>query len=85
MYRVKFKASAEKQLNKLHINIQKRLISRLEFFLSQINPLLYADKLTDSRLGQYRFRVGDYRIAFDLEGVDTIMIVKVGHRREIYR
>jgi mRNA interferase RelE/StbE len=35
-------------------------------------------------LGAYRFRIGDYRVVFDLEG-DEIVILRVGHRRDIYR
>lgn len=37
-----------------------------------------------SVLGSYRFRIGDYRVVFDLEG-DQIVILRVGHRREIYK
>lgn len=48
------------------------------------DPLKYAEKLIDSELGNYRFRVGDYRIIFDLEK-DEIVVLRVGHRREIYK
>jgi len=46
--------------------------------------LKYAQKLSDPRLGTYRFRVGEYRVIFDVEGSD-IVILRVGHRKEIYR
>ena len=48
------------------------------------DPLWYAEKLIHSALGSYRFRIGDYRVVFDLEG-DQIIVLRVGHRREIYR
>ena len=48
------------------------------------DPLNHAERLTESELGSYRFRVGDYRVIFDLEG-DEIVVLRVGHRREIYR
>ena len=48
------------------------------------NPLRYAEKLSDPVLGTYRFRIGDYRVIFDLEG-NEIVVLRVGHRREIYR
>lgn len=48
------------------------------------DPLSYAVKLKDSRLGTYRFRIGDYRVIFDIED-DEIVILRVGHRRDIYR
>ncbi len=40
--------------------------------------------MVDSSLGEYRFRVGDFRIIFDLDG-DNLVILRVGHRREVYR
>lgn len=37
-------------------------------------------------LGGYRFRIGDYRVIFDLEGEDEdIVVLRVGHRSLIYR
>lgn len=34
---------------------------------------------------QFRLRVGDYRVLFDREGLLVLSVVRVGHRREIYR
>jgi mRNA interferase RelE/StbE len=48
------------------------------------DPLIHAEKLIDSRFGTYRFRVGAYRVIFDLEGNDLV-VLRVGHRKEIYR
>ena len=48
------------------------------------NPRLFAVKLMDKALGQYRYRIGDYRIIFDIEN-ENIIILRIGHRREIYR
>jgi len=44
----------------------------------------YAIRLTESKLGTYRFRIGDYRAIFDLEG-NEIVVLRVGHRRDIYK
>ena len=44
----------------------------------------YAIKLSNKNIGSYRFRIGDYRIIFDIDGND-IVILKIGHRREIYK
>ena len=85
MYQIEFKASADKRFSKLPKNIQIRIVQKLEFFLSQPEPLFYAEILTNPRIGTYRFRIGDYRIVFDLEDNQTIMIVDVDHRRDIYR
>jgi mRNA interferase RelE/StbE len=48
------------------------------------DPLKHAEPLKQSELGSYRFRIGEYRVVFDLER-DQIIILRVGHRREIYR
>lgn len=50
----------------------------------QENPRELSVKLIDESLGQYRYRIGDYRVIFDIHGND-IVILRVGHRREIYR
>ena len=47
------------------------------------DPLKYGERITDPRLGSYRFRIGD-RVVFDLEG-EEIVVLRVGHRREIYK
>ena len=48
------------------------------------DPLKYARKLIDPKLGGYRFRIGDYRVVFDIEN-DEIVVLRIGHRKEIYR
>lgn len=44
----------------------------------------YARKMIDPALGTYRFRVGEYRIIFDIEG-NELIILRVGHWQQIYR
>ena len=54
-----FSASASRQLSRLHIDVQTRIVEKLNFYISQGQPLRFAEKLTDSRFGQWRFRIGD--------------------------
>ena len=79
-----FSSRARKDIKKLSPEIAKRIIKKLDYFVSAPNPLEFAESLINIEIGQYRFRVGDYRITFDVEG-EKIVILKVGHRREIYR
>lgn len=81
-YSLLYTKTAVKDIKKLDIVAQKRLKKKLELLAS--DPLHYSKKLVHSDLGTYRYRVGDYRIVFDLEGKD-IIILRVGHRREIYK
>ena len=84
MYSYEFKLQAVKDLKKLPKEIQKRIIKKLDFFVSSPNPLFFADKLIHFEIGQYRFRIGDYRIIFDIEE-EKIIILTLGHRKEIYK
>lgn len=84
MYSYEFKPQAIRDLKKLPKTIQNRIIKKLDFYVSTKNPLSFADRLIHFEIGSYRFRIGDYRVIFDLEG-ETIIILTLGHRKEIYR
>ena len=81
-YGLLYTRRAEKDILKLDPEIKERIGKSLLRFSK--DPLKFAEKLTDSSLGTYRFRVGDYRVVFDLEGVE-IVVLRVGHRKEIYK
>lgn len=84
MYTYEFKAQAIRDLKKLPKSIQKRIIRKLDFYISHQNPLSFADHLINFEIGQYRFRIGDYRVVFDVEE-EQIIILTLGHRKEIYK
>ena len=48
------------------------------------DPARNSKRQTQPALGTYRYRVGDYRIIFDITGSDLV-ILRVGHRSTIYR
>ncbi len=81
-YNLVYTRRAEKDIKKLDSSIKSRIGNAL--LKLQDNPLLYSDKLSDPALGTYKFRIGDYRVIFDIEGNDVV-ILRVGHRREIYK
>ncbi len=76
--------SASRDLKELDISISKRIAKKLDFWVKSDNSLQFAENLTNSELGEYRFRVGDYRIIFDVEG-KNIVVLSIGHRKEIYK
>lgn len=84
MYTYIFRPRAEREFKKLSRQIQTQIRDKLKFFISTPNPTDFAVHLRDFELGSYRFRIGDYRVTFDIQG-DHIVILKVGHRREVYR
>lgn len=81
-YRLVYTERAIKDIRKLSGDVKRRLGKTLARY--EENPLKYAEKLVDVKLGQYRFRIGDYRVIFDIEG-DEIVILRLGHRGDIYR
>ena len=49
------------------------------------NPRVHGKGLIENRSGQWRYRVGDYRLIAEIQEKEiTILIVNVGHRRSIY-
>lgn len=83
VYSYEFKSKALKQLKNLDRPIQRKIIKRLEFLCKQ-EILFNIKHLTDPKIGNYRFRIGDYRVIFDIDG-KMITILLIGHRREIYK
>ncbi len=84
MFHFVFKQSAARTLEKLPRRVRARILKKIRFYTEQKNPLEFTERLTDSTVGQWRFRIGNYRVIFDVLK-DKIIILKVGHRRDIYR
>lgn len=89
LYQVLYTDPALEDLESLPRPIAQRIAKKVQWFSEQNNPLQFAKGLHDTKFGQYRFRVGDYRVIFDIntqtKNVITILIIlRVKHRREIY-
>lgn len=77
---------AEKDLISLSKDNQKRIANKMKFFASSDNPLKFAEPLKDKLLGSYRFRIGNYRIIFDINrNKKEIIILKVKLRDKVYK
>jgi mRNA interferase RelE/StbE len=82
-YKIYFRQSALKELEKIPKKDLKRIIKRIETFSENPRPPGH-EKLSGHE--RYRIRQGNYRIAYSIQDQDvTVWIVKVGHRRDIYR
>jgi mRNA interferase RelE/StbE len=81
-YRLVYTFRALKDIRKLQPGAKNRIGRALKRY--EEDPLRYAEKLTDPKLGTYRFRIGDYRAIFDFED-DQIVVLRLGHRKDIYR
>ena len=84
-YRIVFSKRAHNDLKKLSPAVQKRMRAKLEFFLDSAAPVQSATALTKPADAQYRWGVGSYRVLFDQLPDGTIAVVKIQHRKEVYR
>lgn len=82
MFRMVLTQRAVRDLKNINADNRRRIVTKLKKY--QQNPLKYARKLINPKIGTYRFRIGAYRVIFDIDN-DIILILRVGHRRSIYQ
>jgi len=81
-YKLVYTRTAARDIDKLDAVIKKKLSKKLTEYSK--NPHHYAKKLISKEIGTYRWRIGDFRVVFDID-THKIVILRVGHRREIYK
>ena len=86
-YKIVFSEKAKKQLKKLDKHIAALIIGWLEKNIDGAeNPRIHGKGLTENRAGEWRYRIGDYRVICEIQDEKVIVLVlDVGHRREIYK
>lgn len=81
-YKLLYTKTALDDIRKLDFITKKRIKKKLEEYA--VIPLVCAKKLTRISLGSYRWRIGNYRVVFDIKG-KNVVVLRIGHRREIYK
>ena len=86
-FSVRYDEKALKQLKKMDRSVQRLIVNWIEKNLIDTeNPRLHGKGLSGDKSGSWRYRVGDYRILADIRDDEIIIIiVEIGHRREIYK
>ena len=86
MYKVVTTEKFDKTIRKMDRHTQKIIISWIKKNLVGCeNPRVHGKALTANRRGQWRYRIGDYRILADIRDNELILIlVEAGHRKKIY-
>lgn len=85
MYRVRILEGATRQLAGLDKPVGRRIAERINWLAANLDNLK-PEALTGDLAGFYKFRVGDYRVVYEiLHDEKAIVIHEVAHRREIYR
>ena len=84
-YNVVFTDKAKKQLKKIDKHIASLIIGWLEKNIEGCeNPRIHGKGLVENKSGQWRYRIGDYRVLCEINNQEIIVLVlEVGHRREI--
>lgn len=88
VWRIEFDESAKKELGKFDRAVAQRITRFLKDRLSVASdPRSLGEALKGSRLGNFwKYRVGDYRIIAHIDdGAITILVVRIGHRGDVYR
>jgi mRNA interferase RelE/StbE len=82
-YKIVFKRSVAKDIRRIPDKDVQRILKRIEALIEEPRPP-GAEKLTGDEI--YRVRQGNYRILYTIEDeLITVTIVKVAHRRDVYR
>ncbi|MBW2974919.1 type II toxin-antitoxin system RelE/ParE family toxin [Candidatus Woesearchaeota archaeon] len=81
-YEIKIKPKAQKQLKKLPKEVTERILKKIIFIKD--TPQSFMKKLESKDI--WSLRIGDYRALIDIfENKKLMEIVKVGHRKEVYK
>ena len=85
-YKVLFAERAKKDLKKLDKHTAALILGWIRKNLEGCeNPRAHGKGLTANRSGQWRYRVGDYRLLAEIQDDKiVILILNIGHRRDIY-
>ena len=83
-YRIAWKRSASRELRKLEKETVSTIVKAVESLAEE--PYPRGSRKLKGTMQSYRIRIGDYRVVYSVrESLLTIEIVRVGHRRDIYR
>lgn len=87
-WRIEFHPGAEKELSKFDRETARRLVRFLRDRVATLeDPRSLGEPLKGPEVGRFwKYRVGDYRLICDIQDERvTILVVRIGHRRDVYR
>jgi mRNA interferase RelE/StbE len=76
---------AQRDILQLDPVVQTRILDRIEWMGENADLIRHQAMQGDEWHGCFKYRVGDYRIIYQMErSTGKLIILKVGHRREVY-
>lgn len=83
-YEIAYAQSAVKTLRKFDRGIARRILAAIDALASDPRP--HGCRQLKGGSGEMRIRVGDYRVIYDVnDGEVVILVLAIGHRSEVYR
>ena len=84
-YHIQITPRAQKDYRKLDANVRKRIKEAILELETNRTPQQFKP-LTGRDIANFRLRIGDYRVLYDVYDEEkTVLILRIGHRRDIYR
>jgi len=86
-YKILFEKNADKQLKKIDTTQQRIIVNWIAKNLENTNdPRILGKSLKGNLRDYWRYRVGNYRIIAEIDDEEVrILIIEVGHRKDIYK
>ncbi len=86
-YKVEYTQRAVKQLKKLDKHTRKLILSWIgKNLVGCTNPRVHGKGLTANKSGQWRYRIGDYRVICEIQDDELIVLaLEIGHRSQVYK
>lgn len=86
-YRIETTERFDREFRKLDRYTQRMVKAWIDRNISETeNPRQHGKGLTSNRRGQWRYRIGDYRLLCEIQDDRLIILaLTIGHRREVYR
>jgi len=82
-YRLLIKRSAAKELERLPLKVRRQIATRIQTLAATPRPA-GVEKLSGQE--KYRLRQGPYRVLYAIDDqAAAVTVVKIGHRRDVYR
>ena len=82
---IQLTSKAKKQLHKLNPQVREKVINEIKKLATERFPNQFKH-LTKHKTADYRLRIGDYRVLYDVYDNDqVVLILVVGHRRDVYK
>ena len=80
-YRLAFESKVAKDVKRIDKNTLRRVLDKIDLLTDNLAGDI---KHLTNYYPEYRLRVGDYRVLFEVED-DTIVVYRIKHRRDVYR